>query len=514
MGTCSSKQVVKTDPRMRVDHLDNVAPDQNVKKEFSKLALTVKGSQNGLSFSVGDLVSEQRRNINKNYTFTPTIIHTCLNAEIKLAISNTTKKTFAVKIINKKFMSMMETHQALREIYALKNIDHGNIVRLHDIYESRFFYYLVRDYVEGETLTSVIISGKGFFNEVTIRKIVKSLLGAVSYLHQNELVHGKIERDKVIYSKTGDIVLVGFGAVATSKSDTSKTENTSNIQYRAPETFEGMVIDKSDVWSVGIILHELLTGSYPFNGDSNEIKDKILKGELDQPLSSLPDVSNEAKSILAKLLTFDYKKRPSALDLLNMEWFNCDDTKLESRFILTKYINNAKNIDMKSKLQEAILMYFTMHMTSHEERSAILKKFEIVDSANDGMITKAELQKKILSLGLHYSSEEIDSIFSKLDKNGQGYISLSEFSLGMVNHYKLLQMTNIVAVFKQFDVNNTGKINVNNFKKLFSENKDFLSANWDEQLRQIDLDGDGFVEFIEFRIFVENILKNFEDKKE
>ena len=155
-------------------------------------------------------------------------------------------------------------------------------------------------------------------------------------------------------------------------------------------------------------------------------------------------------------------------------------------------------------------MYFVVHLTTQKERQTILSKFDAINSDHDGRITKSKLKERVKSLGLNYSDQEIDEIFVKAGRDGGDDISYTDFAIVMVDYQKLHQADNIIAVFKQFDKTSSGKISIEEFRCIFQNHGQILGDDMESQWKEIDLDGDGFFDFIEFKVFVINIAERMD----
>ena len=135
---------------------------------------------------------------------------------------------------------------------------------------------------------------------------------AINYLHTKNIVHRDIKPENILFTKEGVLKIADFG---TSKFfyKNKMTATHGTPYYIAPEVLDGSYDEKCDVWSVGVILYILLSGYPPFYGNSDEeIMIKVGKGKYDFKWKSFDVVSQQAKSLISKLLTKNVNKRCSA----------------------------------------------------------------------------------------------------------------------------------------------------------------------------------------------------------
>ena len=512
MGTCNSKPAIKKNSKNKKQisiNLDIDTMDQNKTRKGSP---NKKDRASISGFKMSNFIEISKENIKKHYTLNSEIIHSGKKTKIKLATHKLTKVNYAIKIVSKENLSELSEKKLIREINTLKKMDHGNIIRIHDIYESQTNYYIVRDYIAGTNLSKKLANDRNEFNEDYIKKIMKSILSALSYIHRHDIIHGNVQSSNIICSnnKFKSIVLVGFQNVKKENDKPSDIKSRENIQYTAPEVLDNILIDKNDIWSVGIVLYEMLTGSAAFKGTEDEILNKIKVGQFEVSLDSITGVSREAVEIVKKLLTLSYNDRPSADEILQDEWFKTSDTSAQARIILGKYLKNIKNIEFKTKVHESFYLYFIAYVTPQDERFAIYSKLETIDPGHNGVITLDELKTIVNKLNLEYSEEEIEKIFAKADKNNEGLISYLEFAFGMVDYEKLFDVNNIIFMFNVLDKNNNGLIKIEDFKRFVNENDITIDENLNDAWKAIDITGSNNINFNEFRVFITDLSNDLD----
>jgi serine/threonine protein kinase len=204
------------------------------------------------------------------------------------------------------------------EISIMQELNHPNILRLYDVFTEPD-YFLVTEKMDGGDLLSRI-NGKSFLGELQGRRVCKSILEAVSYMHLKKIAHRDLKPENLLLVKLAD-----FGFAKREKLPNSFTTMCGTANYVAPEILRAVPYGiAADLWSVGIIAYIVLVGYQPFRGEDEELKHQIRAGvfEFDEEVWS--NVTNEAKSFITSLLKVDPAERLSANEALAHDWFTTE----------------------------------------------------------------------------------------------------------------------------------------------------------------------------------------------
>ncbi|KAF2036063.1 Pkinase-domain-containing protein [Setomelanomma holmii] len=207
-----------------------------------------------------------------------------------------------------------------REICIMKLLDHPNIVRLYDIWENRNELYLIMEFVEGGELFSYIHEQGGLI-EIHVVHIFRQILAALIYCHRINIHHRDLKPENILLDReTMTVKLVDFGMAALQPVGKKLTTPCGSPHYAAPEVIKTISYDgaKADVWSCGVILYVLLTGTPPFNysGEDRHLKD--LFRDIQMAKYVMPDnLSHEAKDLIRRILVADPKRRIGLDDIWN-----------------------------------------------------------------------------------------------------------------------------------------------------------------------------------------------------
>lgn len=496
MGTCSSN--TKT-------HKKSSTSSYQYKDELSLPKHSNKKSKNYFKFNIGDFVIHNKNKITSEYKILYPPIGKGTYGEVRKALHFKTNTYRAIKMVSKKDLSLVDKKHLLKEITLLKKMDHPNIVKVFEFFETDFYYHVVMEYLEGRELFGMLTNKEFAYDEQTICGIMQQLLSAIQFMHTNGIMHRDLKSENVIYTGK-QIVLIDFGNSKLFNSSKKQKDLVGTSFYIAPEVIKGSYNEKCDVWSAGIVLYVMLTGKAPFRGNENEVFFNILNEKYVIPIAEIPNISEQAKNFLKYILTFNYKKRPSPLELLKHDWFkNVNNDSIYAN----KLKNAAENIaqfQFKYKLQEAIYMFLINTMVTRNEYTDIVELFQEMDINKDGVLTKEELILGFKKAGKLYNDQEIEDMFHEMDKDGNGVISFGEYLAASIDKNKVLSEKKIVAAFKLFDKDKNGKISIDEFQDVF-QHDNILSNNWIEMIKEVDLNGDGEISFEEFKILLMKILE-------
>jgi len=180
-------------------------------------------------------------------------------------------RTVAVKVLHNQFVNDTEfVKRFRREGQAAASLSHPNIVSLYDVGQEDDFYYLVMEYVDGETLKDRIAT-RGPIPVLEAMRIAYQICEALEHAHQHKVVHRDIKPHNILLTKDGRVKVTDFGIAraATESTITNTGSIIGSVHYFSPEQARGGFIgEKSDLYSLGVVLYEMLTGRVPFDGET------------------------------------------------------------------------------------------------------------------------------------------------------------------------------------------------------------------------------------------------------
>ena len=157
----------------------------------------------------------------------------------------------------------------IREARAAGKLTHANIVTVYDVCREDDVTYIVMQFVEGQSLQAIMDTGK-IFSPLECIQIFKPICDALDYAHGLGIVHRDIKPANILIDKTGKPYIADFGVARMEESTMTRSGTTvGTLSYMSPEQIKGQGIDgRSDIFSLGIILYQLLAGKMPFDGDN------------------------------------------------------------------------------------------------------------------------------------------------------------------------------------------------------------------------------------------------------
>ena len=399
------------------------------------------------------------------------------------------------------------------EVENLMLLNHPNIMKLYEYFYEKDNIYIIMEYIRGDELFNKI-NEIHKFTEETAAIIIKSIFQGIAYCHSLGIVHRDIKPENILVpSGKGNVdytllKIIDFGASVLKKGEKKFTFRFGTPYYIAPEVLNQSYDEKCDIWSIGIILYLLLTGTVPFNGNNDdEIWKKIISEEINFSNSKFKNLSKEAKDLLKKLLVKNPEERLSASEALEHIWIKkyAPHTKV-NRVFSRKIYNNLKNFEEKSQFSAAVVTFITNYMMNDDELKLLKKLFFELDIKGKGVITKEDLFRGMdESFDHKITKEEVDQIFSRIDYDNNGTISFDEFLKAAIDKPKLLTEEKLKAAFALFDINGDGDIEAKELQAVMGENNDIEDNVWAKMIEEIDLDGNGVIDFEEFKVMMKKL---------
>ncbi|TRY91940.1 hypothetical protein DNTS_029644 [Danionella cerebrum] len=299
-------------------------------------------------------------------------------SEVYLVRERKTGNFYALKCVKKKQLH----HSNLEnEIRVLRRIKHSNVVGLEDFYESRTHYYLVMELVSGGELFDRILD-RGVYTEKDASAVINQVLQAVSYLHQNSIVHRdlKMADHGVMSTACGTPGYVG----------TRRTANVYSERRASPEVLAQKPYSKAvDCWSIGVITYILLCGYPPFYEDNEtRLFSKIMKAEYAFHTPYWDDISESAKDFIRHMLEKNPSKRFTTEQALSHPWIIGDTAHNDN--ILHSVCEQIQKNFAKSKWKRAInATVVVSHMRrlklSHADPSPVTPLIQIHDDSSPSL---------------------------------------------------------------------------------------------------------------------------------
>ena len=256
-------------------------------------------------------------------------------ANVYLADDKILERKVAIKVLrgdlssDEKFIRRFK-----REALSVSNLSHPNIVEVYDVGEEDGNYYIVMEYIEGKTLKQ-LLQKRGALTLTEVIDIMSQLTDGLSHAHEAYIIHRDIKPQNIMIEDNGLIKITDFG-IAMALNSTQLTQTNSvmgSVHYLPPEQAQGKGSTiKSDIYSLGILMYELLTGSVPYKGDTAvEIALKHMKEKLPSIRKQNPTIPQSVENIVIKATAKNPKNRYDSVRDMYNDIKECMDKTNEKR---------------------------------------------------------------------------------------------------------------------------------------------------------------------------------------
>ena len=233
-------------------------------------------------------------------------------ADVYLAEDQELGRNVAIKILNDRHAGDEQfVERFRREAKNAAGLSHANIVSIYDRGEAEGTYYIAMEHIDGRSLKELVVARGPAPVPVAI-EYARAILQALRFAHKRGIVHRDIKPHNVLDDGDGRVKVTDFGIARAGASQMTEAGSiVGTAQYLSPEQARGAAVDaRSDLYSLGIVLYELLTGKVPFNGDSPvEIAMKHLSGRPEPPSVHRPDIPRDLDLVVLRALAKDPAER-------------------------------------------------------------------------------------------------------------------------------------------------------------------------------------------------------------
>eukprot|EP00455_Lapot_gusevi_P033797 TRINITY_DN3706_c0_g1_i1.p1 TRINITY_DN3706_c0_g1~~TRINITY_DN3706_c0_g1_i1.p1 ORF type:complete len:362 (+),score=105.31 TRINITY_DN3706_c0_g1_i1:64-1149(+) len=315
-------------------------------------------------------------------------------AVVRRAIRIRDQREFAIKIISKKKLNAEELAVVNDEVEIMHRIDHPNVVKLYEIYDTTSKLYMVMELLTGGELFERIVD-KQSFSEREAANVIRQIASAMSYLHSIGVVHRDLKPENLLYESkedTAQVKITDFGlAKYLETSGVSMTTACGTPGYVAPEILKDEPYGPEvDCWSLGVILYVLLCGFPPFyNENQAQLYQDIKSGEFSFPDPYWTDISAEAKDLITRLLTVDPFYRLDMKGVLAHPWL-AEGGASDKQFS-ADHLQKLRSIQLRARLKKGMNMV-----------RAVTRMSRMLGHHREGSLN-------LSSLGHHSDDEDFDN---------------------------------------------------------------------------------------------------------
>jgi serine/threonine-protein kinase len=267
------------------------------------------------------------------------------------ARDNFLNRLVTIKILRAEYVSDSDfVRRFRREAQAVARLSHPNIVNIHDVGQENETQYLVMEYVEGDNLKNFIKNNPNL-GQAAIIDIVKQICDALQHAHENGIVHRDVKPQNILIDPNQRVKLTDFGIAFEAATGTISNSDTvlGSVHYISPEQAKGETPGaQSDIYSLGVVLYEMLTGQLPFTGDSAvAVALKHIQEQAPVPSEVKPDIPKYLERVVIKAMEKDPEARYQTakqfkLDLQQIEISSDYGDEFATRVLPSSAINKAK----------------------------------------------------------------------------------------------------------------------------------------------------------------------------
>ncbi|CAM9138878.1 unnamed protein product [Ectocarpus sp. 12 AP-2014] len=500
---------------------------------------------------VHNLVHEKfGRDIQEFYDIESEVLGEGIQGVVRTVMNKKTGVKFAMKTVplgaGKDSLAM---DQLRSELDLIRRLDHPNIVRLQEVFETEDSLFLVMDLCTGgDMMTRWERNRRLRYSEDEAALTVKKIVNAVRYCHKRYVVHRDLKLENLLWEHPGEDAepqLVDFGlGVKFSKEDETFHQDVGSLYYVAPEVLGRNYTKACDCWSIGVIAYMLLAGAPPFMAPSDEgVKIKIKWARVSFPKEVWDKISDDAKDFIKRMLVKSPAKRMSADEACAHPWMTkprhkqngvepvaqaqamserqeegksgegaevvaaAPPTTESSAALDPELVRRLRNFADYGKLKRVALGVIAHSLTPAEIRT-LRTEFQNVDVEGRGEISPMDL-KNALNKSDNYTDEEVEKLFEQIDLDQDGTIGFTEFVAACL-HEGHVRDENLRLAFDRLDYDDTGKLTLDNLLEVIGHKSNERTIDkeiTDEEVFDALVGEEG--KGVSYDLFKKAMIKNF-----
>ena len=283
-------------------------------------------------------------------------------ADVYKAKDTILNRIVAIKVLRDKLsQDAMALVRFQREASAASRLSHPNVVDIYDVGEYEGMHYIVMEFIRGRTLKE-LIAQRGALDVDEAIGIMKQLVSAINHAHENNIIHRDIKPQNVLVKDDGTIKITDFGIAVANGSVQLTFNNTvmGSAHYLAPETTQGKEPNEQvDIYSLGIVFYELLTGKVPFTGKTpTEIAIKHLRKPMPFVRDFNPNIPQSVENIILKATAKNLSQR----------YVSCKEMLYDLIHCLDPEYRDMKRINVDQNPSKELVKYDNGHLDFEEDK--------------------------------------------------------------------------------------------------------------------------------------------------
>ena len=419
--------------------------------------------------------------------------------QLRKAIYLPTGDTRVIKIIDKRSLapSALTNDHHLREVEVLNRLDSPSTLRLFELFEDKFRYYLALEDCHGKDLMQFITESEYLMH---VKSIMRQLVTTFVYIHSKDVLLPGLNFEGIVINTVSEHVLVKITdfSSAVFMSDLGKFVVPKGAALCiAPEVMGGHCGVEADVWTCGVILHTLVFGRPPYAlGTDTHRPVQISQFTMGSVAGMEPGLAE----MMSGMLTVPVGSRWTMERVMNCRWMQDLNTQVQlPREQVQASIQEMRTFRSSYKLKDAIFTFLSFHMLSNTDSQSLQELFLTLDTNGDTKVSRSELLSYFTSNCIGGNpGHEVADLLSQIDTDGSGFIDYSEFVRASINRRKYASKEYLELAFRRFDVDGGGKINSKDLESLLGSSSPETKKYINDVIAEADFNQDGEIDFTEF----------------
>ena len=370
---------------------------------------------------------------------------------VYLVTEKVTKTKYALKVIDIRSLPAEDHENIEKELAIHTRITHPNIVQLIDFFEEDDFVYLILEYCSKGNLFAYM-NRKQQLPELTVKTIFNQVLSAVGYLHSQRIIMRDLKPENILLDRKGRVKLCDFGWASDLNDIVYRSIRAGTPAYMSPESLRSEPQDeKTDVWSLGVLLYELLYNKEPFKAHNDAQRLMLMKSR--RIYFSNRAISKELKNTILICLMYDKNKRPFVSQLIHSNYYNEPDTQNKQgnrqRFYSTNEISRANSQYEDSNL-------YKLKAAPKHNDVKFVKQYSVRDVSIDPLTLKQNTVSTLrnipvsLSMNNNNFKNNIKNIVKNIhekEKDQLHYKSISNLSFNTIKSFDEVSLQNNLTIY-------------------------------------------------------------------
>lgn len=360
-------------------------------------------------------------------------------SEVYKAKCHVLNRYVAIKILKPEFSADSNFVSKFRvEAQSAAGLSHPNIVNVYDVGEDNGIYYIVMELVEGITLKEYIQKNGRLSAEQVLDFSIQIAQG-LEVAHENHTIHRDIKPQNIIVAKNGSLKVTDFGIARVASSNTMTSSGMGSVHYISPEQARGGYSDeRSDIYSLGIVMYEMITGHVPFEGENNvAIALMHIQGEMVSPREYYPDIPTSLEKIILKCTQKKPERRYLTANALIADLKRVQANPNVDCVVVPPVVNNSPTVKMTSEEMKAIKEGRQLNEQTEESPHSASKAGpqvvvpEIHPSKFDDIFGEEEDEEDEYDEPVRFQAED-ENEYDDLDPNLKKIIMISSIAVAVI----------------------------------------------------------------------------------